>query len=720
MTKIKSSLSIKRQIPEYIKTQYPLFVDFVKAYYDFLENTQSQDLESFKSLDTTLDEFILRFKEELASNIPVNLAQDQKELMKHIREFYLSRGSEASFKFLFRTLYGKEASLFYPSERILRASDGKWRQDTSIFVKVTSTNTDLFKFTGNFVRINNGAKTIEIYVSNVIQYDLDTYEVFIDRTLIRDITIGSTVSLTLGGILYSGVVLKTPTKVSIIKKGAGFKPGAIYRLSTSLGSGCVIKVTRVDSNGGILAVQLIRFGLHYETDFWSYLSPEDNPDIPFNHPLTLNWPGPGNPPGYNEGTGGFIEAGFATKQTYMYYDPNIPVASTSNSADRYYADGSYVGDIQSQFYIDQAEQNFAENYAIIKVSVGSVATYPGYYEASDGFISDEIYIHDGNYYQAFSYVVKVEEELRKYVDLVKSVLHPAGMKMFSEYDIVNYIELSFIPPFAFRVIQLTDSIENILDRGFSYTAYTSSIDAFGTVTVTPAVGAGIVNSKNGKSALLTTKNISSIQTFSTIAGRVEALFDANADHIEKIDFEKSLIDSASTESSGYGYNSYDVTIEESSGVISSSVPSAGASQVVSAVNKAALYTFKKLPNDNVSTSTAPSNHLQLNNEPSQYPHPKLNDTLSAPVSGGFAYTNYVSSVDGGGVVTVSPAGGASIVYTDTTKSYSSQRPTKNVNSNVNNSTDGRVVLNPYALTEAGEVNSYFVTFENYQPSTNIT
>lgn len=714
MTKIKTSLSIKRQIPEYIKTQYPLFVDFVKSYYDFLENTQSQDLESFKSLDTTLDEFILRFKEELASNIPVNLAYDQRELMKHIREFYLSRGSEASFKFLFKTLYGKDASLFYPSERILRASDGKWRQDTSIFVKATSTDKNLYNFKDKFVNINNGNKTIQIYVNNVIQYDLETYEVFIDRTLIRDITIGSQVSLTSSGITYSGVVLKTPTKVSIIKKGTGFKVGDIYKLSTSLGDGCVIKITRVDSAGGILAIQLIRFGLHYETDFWSYLSAEEYSEnqVPFE--ITT-----GNL-AVNENFPGFVETGFATKQTYMYYDPNIPVGSNSEAADRYYAEGTYVGDLEAQFYLDQTTQDFSANYAVIKVSVGAVAVYPGYYESSDGFISDEMYIHDGNYYQAFSYVIRVEEELRKYVDLVKSVLHPSGMKMFAEYNILNYIELSFVPPFAFRIIQLTDSIENILDRGFNYTAYTSSIDGSGTVTVEPAVGAGIVNSKNGKAALRPTKNINSIQTFSTIAGRVEALFDANADHIEKIDVEKTLNDNVENESRGFNYDSYDVTIEESTGVITSSVPSAGANQVISNLNKAALYAYKKLPNDNVSASTTLANHAQLNNQPDLYPHPKLNDALLSPVSGGFAYTDYTSSIDGGGNVTVAPAGGATVVYTDITKSYSSQRPTKNVNSNVGNSTDGRVVLNPYSLTEDGQVNSYFVTFENYQPSTNIT
>jgi hypothetical protein len=64
-------------------------------------------------------------------------------------------------------------------------------------------------------------------------------------------------------------------------------------------------------------------------------------------------------------------------------------------------------------------------------------TYPGRYLNDDGHISSYNFIQDRDYYQKFSYVVKVKRSLDKYRSVLKTLIHPAGMKLFGEYVTVD-------------------------------------------------------------------------------------------------------------------------------------------------------------------------------------------------------------------------------------------------------------------------------------------
>jgi hypothetical protein len=53
-----------------------------------------------------------------------------------------------------------------------------------------------------------------------------------------------------------------------------------------------------------------------------------------------------------------------------------------------------------------------------------------------------MFIQDSYYYQAFAYVLKIDEQLQSYASVVRSMLHPSGMAMFGEYSINNKVALS--------------------------------------------------------------------------------------------------------------------------------------------------------------------------------------------------------------------------------------------------------------------------------------
>ena len=71
--------------------------------------------------------------------------------------------------------------------------------------------------------------------------------------------------------------------------------------------------------------------------------------------------------------------------------------------------------------------------ALLSYVVGAYS-YPGRYITDDGHISGFNFLEDRDYYQEFSYVVKVNETVNKYRDSLKKLTHPAGTKLFGEYD----------------------------------------------------------------------------------------------------------------------------------------------------------------------------------------------------------------------------------------------------------------------------------------------
>ena len=71
--------------------------------------------------------------------------------------------------------------------------------------------------------------------------------------------------------------------------------------------------------------------------------------------------------------------------------------------------------------------------ANISVTLGASIDYPGYYLNEDGHISTTKYLHDGEYYQQFSYVLYVSETVSKFKDALKRLIHPAGFKMFGGF-----------------------------------------------------------------------------------------------------------------------------------------------------------------------------------------------------------------------------------------------------------------------------------------------
>lgn len=119
-------------LPDYVVSDHPTFVAFVKAYFEFLEKEGNSrfaaaTLEKNVDVDQTLDSFIDFFKQQYLHEFPKNLESgiDDRFLIKKIKGYYQEKGNPRSLDLLFRILFGVSSDVEFPREKILSLSDAK-------------------------------------------------------------------------------------------------------------------------------------------------------------------------------------------------------------------------------------------------------------------------------------------------------------------------------------------------------------------------------------------------------------------------------------------------------------------------------------------------------------------------------------------------------------------------------------------------------------------
>lgn len=175
MSDFKTSLLINRQVPEFVREEYPLFITFLEAYYEFLETengvyNKGRDLRFLSDVDVSLNEFENNFFNSFLPFIPKDASLNKETLIKNILPLYLSKGSENSYKLLFRMLFNDEISIESPGKNILIASDGRWSSDS-----VLRTERKVYS-----QYISDGIKNV-YYLPYVI--DTSNFSVYIDGIL---------------------------------------------------------------------------------------------------------------------------------------------------------------------------------------------------------------------------------------------------------------------------------------------------------------------------------------------------------------------------------------------------------------------------------------------------------------------------------------------------------------------------------------------------------
>lgn len=534
----KISPLIEAQFPAFIREEGPRFVSFLKAYYEFLEQSgqsvnSTRSLIEYQDIDRTLDSFVEYFRKEFMINIPKDALADKRLLVKHIRDFYRTRGSKFSYDFLFYALFNKQIELIYPGDYILRASDGRWVRETLLRVgnpySALPTNFDgrniVGSISGASARVQKVTRVVvlghplfELLVENVVGTFTDGETVTDDFGNTATITSafgsligieevvdpgafhqsGDSVIITSAGATASARVSATndrgPVSFRINRGGSGYRLGeTVVLVQGGSGTGAAATVTSL-SNTSFVSLNIDRINslrnvvlstgstfvsLGTNSTSVSASLASANISSTLSSALTFNNSIAGSINAISVtsvGVGYVPELPTVTVRDQIVFEQNIPgqngkfkgddaviiavrapgaitsleIISSDASFDKF-ADAVVVNSRGTSSTTDSnLDQAGLPRYTIrnttydadIKPVISGVITQPGRYIDTKGFLSWNMRLQDNDFYQEYSYLIRVTEIVDRYRDVVKRVLHPAGSKMFGSYQFVSNTTLS--------------------------------------------------------------------------------------------------------------------------------------------------------------------------------------------------------------------------------------------------------------------------------------
>lgn len=394
---------VQNQVPAFIQEDYPQLVNFLIAYYKFLEaqGLGKRDLLQIESIRDTYNSFVLSFKNEYDVTGPTFSDVREKLLLQRIRNVFLSKGAIKTFTFLFNLMWQEQVEVKSPGQSMLIASGGNWIQDRCITVSVQAGG--YANLIGKTVTRTNAAGTVSdtMVVERVVLLPNGHVRLYLSKTNIYNYAVNDIISF---GV-FRGIVVPNLTAPAVYSPGSGFAVGQVYQISSAGAGGCLIQITSVNSTGGILTCQIVDPGY-----------------------------------GFTTLTNAVVTPSVAVSSVFNAYAETLSITDTGtvnlfDYVDSTYVDTSYVGAILTTFSDKTTAATVATstNSAVITFQITPKFSFPGYFSDNSGFLSDKIFLQDNFYYQPHSYELGSNLPLSTYSDIIGTYAHPAGMQMFGKY-----------------------------------------------------------------------------------------------------------------------------------------------------------------------------------------------------------------------------------------------------------------------------------------------
>ena len=210
--------------------------------------------------------------------------------------------------------------------------------------------------------------------------------------------------------------------MKIINGGVGYQRGDVINITNVIGgygTGALGNVKNVSANGSITSVEFKRV--------------------------------PGHIIGGAGYTNDYLPVANVISANANAYGANIAVTEILGTGGEYIIANTTLGAIERLVIIDRGlgytsiptlnltqsgDGTATANATIIE----GVYTYPGRFLNDDGMLSSYNFLQDRDYYQNFSYVMRLKASIDEYRDYLKNLVHPAGTKMFGTYLVEDNAE----------------------------------------------------------------------------------------------------------------------------------------------------------------------------------------------------------------------------------------------------------------------------------------
>lgn len=300
------------KIPSFVREDYPEFVQYIKDYLGWLEqddnflgiiNDWQRNMEPSLEVTPYIDAMLT----DLGFESGQNLAIDKSLLIHLLKDFYLSRGNEGSFRFLFRMLFNAEVEIRYPREFMLIPSYAEYGERHFIFTSANNIAnfqalvTDIredggqvrgltsgvvasieniqimhgsgtpyfrieilrpsFEFrVGEAVTVSAGPTRITEFVRPVLDIEIQTPGFAYKTDEIVQVA-GAKLN---GNAAIDSVASGGVSEIEIVATGANHTVGDLIKAKTMTdGFGFSAEVTEVDAQGGILKSHVLNKGYNY-------------------------------------------------------------------------------------------------------------------------------------------------------------------------------------------------------------------------------------------------------------------------------------------------------------------------------------------------------------------------------------------------------------------------------------------------------------------------
>lgn len=457
---VPTSFQVDQHVPDFVKTDHEKFVQFLVNYYEYLDQNENindyiRNVISFMDVDVTTEFLLNNFFEEL-KDLPYLMVADKRLLAQHIIDMYASKGSLDSFRLLFRILFNESINVLYPSEKILRASDGRWSQESFVEIYTVFGDLDLNN-TVKEIFFENEFGKFRILPTKIEQITDTVHRIHYDsrkRVYIQNDQLFYMYDAN-GVKEYVGRIQKSPAKLFIQDGGKFWQIGEIVTIPGTE-QDTIARVTRVGPNGEITGIEILEYGSGHAENQISIISPFPNKPVGsgvsitstlvsfsplvYEHTIDIF----DYMEGFDEGIQGLaIEVGDESYFAEEY------AANDYNAVLKFEVTNIAPPTIDSEVPNDDITiQDWLDSRATFVFMYDYIVKEKGFYETDHSIISNsEIRLQDGFYYQLYSYVIQTSRNIDDYKQAL-SLIHPAGMKYFSElqkefsYNVAPEIEVT--------------------------------------------------------------------------------------------------------------------------------------------------------------------------------------------------------------------------------------------------------------------------------------
>ena len=235
----------------------------------------ARHLPNYRDIDTTLEQFIVEFKEKYLKNIQFDTATNKKLLIKNSLDLYRSKGTERSIDLFFKLVYGTSAEVRYPAENILRVSDGIWERPE--YLEITHNRFNVDYVGKQIVGAISGAKAfVEKFIRRRVSVG------YVDILYISgrqgEFTNGEVIGLNVNNVprfdrAKRAKLIGSVKRVILQDRSRDFKVGDIVSFEgTKNGSGALARVESISEAVGIVDFIFIDGGWGYTTEAQSIIS----------------------------------------------------------------------------------------------------------------------------------------------------------------------------------------------------------------------------------------------------------------------------------------------------------------------------------------------------------------------------------------------------------------------------------------------------------------